>query len=620
MSVVCRTWSVLQNTRSLRYMLIAVAPTEHQRTLPLDDPEVALETDLLSTAASLATQLCKVRLRWALHFLRGWPAGSVAFLVPAMAMSHVRRFAEDEDNFRKLHLPAPCAMVEELSRRSVFRLPSVQQLFLALGERGFQVTGDFREWLQRDVSRFLGTQLIEDSFQRETKMVSNQMNRRSRVMRQWRRLLERAVLSRVHHYAECPPSAPAFRSSFLPSAAFTPSQKSLSIDVDGLVSTSSATSWYSPAASSLHVEHCDLEFVRILVSENRQDRADKIWHNALLDIPGLVLRRRTPVQGPFFFVLGSFGDTAAPVWPAVRKFASGAEFCFVPSVDEPKQLEFVALLELGEWEGFSCIWRGPLWQTLAWSRIVDGTVAVPTSLEPQSLLALAAKVAFGSLPWPTIRQFGLELGVALPMTSLLETLLGVIMKVLACSEDVALDLVRGRCSAPDTTGMEAFLSLDTGLEIFSKSDEQDVRKEQTQMKSKRTEAKEFMQEYRARRAARAPAAPRGKAKAKALARERKATWCATAPERIPEGFIEHSVAKRMLPAGASIWRTLQTGGWQCHLPPYPRASFSFARWTPRGSVVLCLQYCWRLFLSDRGLPESACPIEGLFDETFEPIG
>ena len=158
------------------------------------------------------------------------------------------------------------------------------------------------------------------------------------------------------------------------------------------------------------------------------------------------------------------------------------------------------------------------------------------------------------------------------------------------------------------------------MELFSKQDEQEVRKEQDRLKNELADCNEFQAHYMRRRRERAPGQPRGKAKAQAMAADRKRQWVrAGAPDRVPAGFIEHAMAKSLLPPGAYIWRMLTVGGWQCWTPPHPRVSFNFSRWGPRASVIKCLQHCWHLFLVDQGLNDDACPIKGMFDETFEPL-
>ena len=168
---------------------------------------------------------------------------------------------------------------------------------------------------------------------------------------------------------------------------------------------------------------------------------------------------------------------------------------------------------------------------------------------------------------------------------------------------------------------DALLQLDAGLEIFNQSDEKEVRKEQENIKGAIQTASELKDMYinKAKQLHPAPKA-KGKAKAKALAGDRRSAWCrAGAPASLPAGFVEHAEAKAMLPPGATIWRMLQVGGWMCHLPPYPRAPFPFNKWGPRASLICCLQHCWHLFLLDRGLPDSECPIRGMFAESFAPL-
>lgn len=123
-------------------------------------------------------------------------------------------------------------------------------------------------------------------------MVRAQMNQRSSVMRQWKRLLERAVLSKVkvHNYFEYRPLAPKFTPRSLPASAVQPSNTS-SISVEGLGGATFSASLYSRGASGLHLEHVDLELCRISSDDDKLLMADKIWHDCLLDIDGLLARK-----------------------------------------------------------------------------------------------------------------------------------------------------------------------------------------------------------------------------------------------------------------------------------------------------------------------------------------
>ena len=619
LETVAETWRCLQEPRVMRYMLLA--PSAGANYMAADEGEIEIDNENCSMAASLVLHLCRIRLRWGLRFLRGWPDGSAAFLLPDdRAEAAMQQLKQDYANYQRVVAEGGCSVTAELGRRSSFHLPSVQQHLVTLQQSNYKRTEEYMKWLSQDCRRLVGTQVVEDSFNRESAMVRKQVNRRSRVMRQWKKLLERGVLNKVHHYHEYMPRAPKFKSRFLPNEAFQPHNSKCSIDLEGLASTTPSPDWYAPVAARMHVEHADLEFIDILCAENKIDMAEHIWHNSLLELNGLLLRKKSQPPGPYFLAVGSWGDTASPVWPMERHTSIRGEVYYVPATEAPKRLTFVALLNLAEWEGLACSWKGPRWQRSVFKALVGGVVAIPAAAsEPRPLLELAALQAFAEMPLATIKHFGTSRGIESPMDSLSTTLMAVVMDILKCSEEEALDIVRVRCSRKVDASTEAFMSLDAGLEIFSKSDEQDLRKEQETTKARVNEASDFRQEYAARRSSGRPPEPKAKAKAKALARDRRREWCPDAPTAIPDGFIEHAEAKKMLPPGALIWRRLTVGGWQCHYKPYPRASFNFRRWTPRGSMVLCLQHCWRHFLTDQGLTEESCPIEGLFAEQFEPL-
>lgn len=621
MATVAATFALLQDERELLAMGLTISLTDAHRNLDIDGPEVHEENELVSLAASFSIHLCRVRVRWGLGLVRGWPEHTAAFLSPSANVAARRMLLDDFANFQRLGREATSNLAREMVRRSVFHLPAVQQHVRALLEVGSSLSEEYVQWLADDHRRLYGTQVVEDSFNRESKLIRMQMNRRSRTLRQWARLIRSKVLCGVHHFDEHVPAFPAFKGRFLPSEALLPRQCKPSIDMGGLVGVSSSPAWYSPGASTQHIEHCDLEFVRLLFSEGRLADADKAWQNAFLVADNILLRRVSEVAGaaPWLFPTGSCGATASFAWPAQSREAPGGLVCFSPQVQAPEELPWVALLALSEWEAWAFEWKSPLWQSLAWGAHLGAAVAVPIR-SPEPLLIVAARNAFWAIPLPVLQQLAVEQGSPVTSGSLFDVLFGLVAYLLGTSEAETLDIVRSRCTPRLSTNAEALLSLDAGLDLFSKADQSDLRKEQDQVRSTVALAKDFEEEYRAKRRTLAPAEPKAKAKSRALRRERRVAWChPQAPDRIPDGFVEHAEAKKLLPPGGAIWRMLRIGGWQCHQRPHPRVSFTFARWTPRGAMMRCLQHSWRLFLADQGLDESRCPIEGMFDEHFEPL-
>ncbi len=77
--------------------------------------------------------------------------------------------------------------------------------------------------------------------------------------------------------------------------------------------------------------------------------------------------------------------------------------------------------------------------------------------------------------------------------------------------------------------------------------------------------------------------------------------------------VAQAEAKTWLPPDCSIWRGNFKALWAAHVKHHPRIQ---ELWSDHGgsskeAMLECVRRCWRLWLSDKCLPESACPIKGL---------
>ncbi len=92
----------------------------------------------------------------------------------------------------------------------------------------------------------------------------------------------------------------------------------------------------------------------------------------------------------------------------------------------------------------------------------------------------------------------------------------------------------------------------------------------------------------------------------------KAAW----PKSVPlgEDDLPQREAKRFLPTGGHVWRDNARGAWAYHHEGHKRFSIPWSRFggNSRLSMFEGMRVCWKLFLQDKCLPESACPIEGMF--------
>lgn len=80
---------------------------------------------------------------------------------------------------------------------------------------------------------------------------------------------------------------------------------------------------------------------------------------------------------------------------------------------------------------------------------------------------------------------------------------------------------------------------------------------------------------------------------------------------IPAGAITQPQARELLPPKAHIWLG-RHGCWAVHLHPHRRYSESWSLSSHHEACMNCVRHVWRLFLADNNMPESACPVRGLF--------
>ena len=89
------------------------------------------------------------------------------------------------------------------------------------------------------------------------------------------------------------------------------------------------------------------------------------------------------------------------------------------------------------------------------------------------------------------------------------------------------------------------------------------------------------------------------------------------PADLPPGIedLPQSVAKPLLPPGASIWRNNKQGGWHGHLPPHKRLGepWSAHGHNSRQAMMHTMARLWKLFIFDHGLTKEDCPIKGIRD-------
>ena len=156
----------------------------------------------------------------------------------------------------------------------------------------------------------------------------------------------------------------------------------------------------------------------------------------------------------------------------------------------------------------------------------------------------------------------------------------------------------------------ALMHVDAAAEVLEKADEEELLKEQVDVRKRSTEMASFTEQYRAHRRSVAPAAaPPGKGggKGRGGGGGGRGRGLGDAAHKLP-ATVEQSTAKRFLPEGASIWRGLTRGEWCGHFPPNPRIRERWADYPDGeiGSMKAVLRRLWLQFATYHGVDWPAC--------------
>ena len=88
--------------------------------------------------------------------------------------------------------------------------------------------------------------------------------------------------------------------------------------------------------------------------------------------------------------------------------------------------------------------------------------------------------------------------------------------------------------------------------------------------------------------------------------------------QVPEGMMSQPEARALLPPSCSIWRGLSNGTWNVRYPPFRRKSYLWSVYGENQAALMCVKFCWERYCEQAGLPQSACPVRGLFPEAPGP--
>jgi hypothetical protein len=261
--------------------------TVHADDLPLaglneNHPLMQEEHERAVVAGAFGLELVGARLCRCLWMLEGWPAKSCLFHhtseeVRAQAAS---KFAKDLENHNKLAEEGG-TFWKAVAKRSVFKTTPVQQIAAILEETKGNVTPAVQEHHRKKYCGLLASQVNEDGFQRERRAQANTQNGNLTHSKAWEVLLEREVMSKVHHFDRTPPStAPIARGSdcILPKSTFYPSPTQVSAKCD-LKGIRKDGDWFTCTPETGNAPFADIKLREHVMRHGRKaiDKGSMCW-------------------------------------------------------------------------------------------------------------------------------------------------------------------------------------------------------------------------------------------------------------------------------------------------------------------------------------------------------
>ena len=298
----------------------------------------------------------------------------------------------------------------------VFALAPVQQLVQLAEGAGWVVSEPMRDWLYKFHSRVLGSHVREDGLRECRQVEHDNQNKKAAPRTLYGKLTSSCCLNQRHQYRS-PSIAPGRtdRNVKLPEDTFKPSAKNMSTDCKSLKGTTSKTTWFSPTAQSSVSPFADLELFRTLEAGVGGDmlQSSRAWMGALVVGDNMLIRKVG--ANIWLMPLAHVPDSIVICIEMHAELApcGGCIMCYImPAAIAPV---YVAVIEFSQWEAMAITWLSPLAQVRRWRASLTATKdthyqaqrirAVPTTdAAPASVLELAARNAFWSLPMQLLRK------------------------------------------------------------------------------------------------------------------------------------------------------------------------------------------------------------------------
>lgn len=425
-------------------------------------------------------------------------------------------------------------------------------------------------------------------------------------------VLRHKVLEERHTYKGVRLDLPLMsKTERLPADAYKASAATQTIRADTVQSTTQAATWYSPSAQNIPNATADLLMLRQLSKGNKLESAKRAWVGGIFDHSHKLAFRFKDARDEVFLALSHFSDSGVLAWPCdiVRIGDMQAEF-LKPRSGLLKPV-VVAVVDLDAIEAWTFATNSFLHMYHMEPRhrgLLTPAILLRLTRGPMHVLEIACYNAWWLMSRTVVTRFAALKQAAVDSgASLFEALLSVTKQILHFDDEQALDLVCKRLPAEwnATHYSERLLELDQALEVIDINDREEVKATQKQAESKLDDIGVFSGEYKQKRQAVTEAKASSGAK-----RRRRVASSSSGPSVLPK-TIPQSEAKRWIPEGASVWRSNTRNEWWGHYPPFKRVVVPWTIGQEADAMREAIRRLWRQHLEYRGLPESACPHQGI---------
>ena len=258
--------------------------------------------------------------------------------------------------------------------------------------------------------------------------------------------------------------------------------------------------------------------------------------------------------------------------------------------------------------------EGPPWKKLAHEDIVkiDHAPAATTSEERQ-LLTIVAELAWCEFDVTELSYIAKAHQIDVRGSTLLCYLVDMTMFALHIDELAALDLLKDRVAHLQLDEeWDLIMEIDEAQQVLAKDDVDEVQKEQKTNNAAKTKFHTFCNEFRDRKQ-RARAASGGGGGGGGSGRGAGAA-AKRPPRHLRDCDFSQAAGKAFMPPGGALWQDRNKGLKLARVPPMKPARGKWENGGPNAAQCTVIKAAWRQYCVLEGIPESQCPMGGVFEQ------